>query len=114
MFQKLCHFFPETLQIQTNAYICSVFISTVYGKSLYTLKYLVFPICSQQSNEVNEKLLKAINDDRRIHMVPSIIRGVYFLRFAICASSTTSDDVVYAWKVIQEITAKVVQDMANS
>lgn len=69
---------------------------------------------SQQSNEVNEKLLKAINDDRRIHMVPSIIRGVYFLRFAICASSTTSDDVVYAWKVIQEITAKVLQEGATS
>ena len=42
-------------------------------------------------------------------MVPSIIRGVYFLRFAICASRTTSVDVEYAWKVIQEMAVKVLE-----
>ena len=63
----------------------------------------------QEDNKVNEALMKAINDDRRIHMVPSIIRGVYFLRFAICASRTTSEDVKYAWKVIQEIAKKILE-----
>ncbi|XP_052790248.1 aromatic-L-amino-acid decarboxylase-like [Mya arenaria] len=59
------------------------------------------------TNEVNEKLLKDINADGRIHMVPSIVKEVYFLRFAICASRTTSDDVRFAWNVIKELASKM-------
>ena len=74
----------------------------------------IYILYFQKSNEVNEKLLKAINDDRRIHMVPSIIRGVYFLRFAICASRTNLQDVNYAWKVILEMTEKVLKEQLDS
>ncbi|KAK3087862.1 hypothetical protein FSP39_011631 [Pinctada imbricata] len=56
------------------------------------------------SNELNEKLLKLINDDRRIHIVPSKVKDTYFLRLAICASRTTSQDVRLAWNVTREIT----------
>ncbi|XP_059166259.1 aromatic-L-amino-acid decarboxylase-like isoform X2 [Physella acuta] len=55
------------------------------------------------SNELNEMLLKKINNDRRIHLVPSKIKETYFLRFAVCASSTQASDVNYAWSVIKEI-----------
>lgn len=48
-------------------------------------------------------LLKKINNDRRIHLVPSQIKETYFLRFAVCASSTQASDVNYAWSVIKEI-----------
>ncbi|XP_071097325.1 aromatic-L-amino-acid decarboxylase-like [Haliotis cracherodii] len=58
-------------------------------------------------NAINEKLLKAINDDGRIHLVPSQMRKTYFLRFAICASRTNSDDVKLAWKVINELASKL-------
>ncbi|WAR30449.1 DDC-like protein [Mya arenaria] len=51
--------------------------------------------------------LKDINADGRIHMVPSIVKEVYFLRFAICASRTTSDDVRFAWNVIKELASKM-------
>ncbi len=51
-------------------------------------------------NEPNEKLLKRINDEGKIHMVPSKIGDVYFLRFAVCAASTDREHVEIAWNTI--------------
>ena len=50
---------------------------------------------------MNKELLKNINDNGRIHMVPCDLNGRYILRFVICARTTTEDDVLYAWKEIQ-------------
>ena len=36
-------------------------------------------------NEMNEKLNKRINDDRKIHITPSKIKDTYILRFAVCS-----------------------------
>jgi aromatic-L-amino-acid decarboxylase len=60
------------------------------------------------TNEQNKELLRSINEDGRIHMVPSESRGVYFLRFAVCATRTESSDIQYAWHVIMELTNKLV------
>ncbi|CAG5136399.1 unnamed protein product [Candidula unifasciata] len=62
-------------------------------------------------NSTNEALNKRINDDRRIHLVPSKVKGTYFLRFAVCASSTQSSDVTFAWSVIQDITGSVLKEI---
>ncbi|XP_033732723.1 aromatic-L-amino-acid decarboxylase-like [Pecten maximus] len=62
------------------------------------------------TNDRNEKLLKAINDDGRISIVPSSVKGTYFLRLAICSSKTNNDDINLAWKVISEVTAKLLQE----
>ena len=67
----------------------------------------------QGSNEVNEVLLKKINNDARIHMVPSKSKGIYFLRFAVCAAKTKSSDITYAWKVISEIAGKITGNNAS-
>ncbi|KAK3585055.1 hypothetical protein CHS0354_009906 [Potamilus streckersoni] len=64
----------------------------------------------KRSDEVNERLLKAINEDRRIHIVPSQTKDTYFLRFAICASQTTSEDIQFAWKVISEMADFVLKE----
>ncbi|XP_013088909.1 aromatic-L-amino-acid decarboxylase-like isoform X2 [Biomphalaria glabrata] len=61
------------------------------------------------SNEANEMLLKKINDDHRIHLVPSKIKDKFFLRFAVCATSTQPSDVGFAWSVIQELTHSLIQ-----
>ncbi|GFO20015.1 Aromatic-l-amino-acid decarboxylase [Plakobranchus ocellatus] len=58
-------------------------------------------------NARNERLYKMINDDRRIHLTPSKVKDIYFLRFAICASSTQMADVTYAWSVIKELAHKM-------
>ncbi|ESO82173.1 hypothetical protein LOTGIDRAFT_146670 [Lottia gigantea] len=59
------------------------------------------------TNEINEKLLKLISEDGRIHIVPSNFKEKYYLRFAVCATSTTSEHVQFAWKVITEMTDKL-------
>lgn len=56
------------------------------------------------SNETNEALLKQINDEGKIHMVPSQINETYFLRFAVCAASTERRHIEFAWDVILKTT----------
>ncbi|KAG4067045.1 hypothetical protein HA402_000036 [Bradysia odoriphaga] len=63
------------------------------------------------ANELNEKLLKRINGRGKIHMVPSKINDVYFLRMAVCSRFTTSEDMEYSWN---EVSAAADEElMAN-
>ncbi|XP_070532509.1 aromatic-L-amino-acid decarboxylase-like [Ptychodera flava] len=62
------------------------------------------------SNEINERLLKKTNESGKIHIVPSKLRDTYILRFAVCAASTTSKDVQYAWEVIQNLASEVLME----
>lgn len=54
------------------------------------------------TNEVNQTLLKEINNEGLIYMVPAIINDVYFLRFAVCAASTEYKHIEFAWKTIKK------------
>uniref|UniRef100_A0A8C7QDR6 Aromatic-L-amino-acid decarboxylase n=1 Tax=Oncorhynchus mykiss TaxID=8022 RepID=A0A8C7QDR6_ONCMY len=49
------------------------------------------------SNEVNETLLKRINNGRKIHLVPCQLSGQFVLRFAVCARTTESRHIREAW-----------------
>lgn len=60
------------------------------------------------SNEINEKLLKTINGRGLIHMVPSKIRDVYFLRMAICSRYTEKEDVELSWKEVKETADEIL------
>ena len=55
---------------------------------------------SKGSNELNEKLLKSITKEGLIFMVPGQINGCYFIRFAICASSTQLRHIQFAFDTI--------------
>lgn len=79
-------------------------VRSLHGPPRGTPLHTVF----QGTNEINEELLKAINKDRRIHLVPAQLRETYVLRMAICSSLTKSDDVTYAWKVIKEVYGNVI------
>ncbi|KAK3792870.1 hypothetical protein RRG08_039804 [Elysia crispata] len=57
-----------------------------------------------KNNDVNEELLKRINDDRRIYLTPSTSKGVFYLRFCIAVYTTDSKDVSFAWNIVQEQT----------
>ncbi|KAK6616924.1 hypothetical protein RUM43_014894 [Polyplax serrata] len=59
-------------------------------------------------NETNEKLLKAINDNGQIHLVPSKIKDTYFLRMAVCSRFTESEDIVLSWNEVQNMANKVL------
>jgi aromatic-L-amino-acid decarboxylase len=60
-------------------------------------------------NGPNEQLLKRINDEGKIHMVPSKIGDTYFLRLAVCAQSVEAKHVEYAWDVI----VKTAESLSN-
>ncbi|XP_029633174.1 aromatic-L-amino-acid decarboxylase [Octopus sinensis] len=62
------------------------------------------------SNEINEQLVKDINNDGRIHLVPSKCDDTFFLRFSICSNRTTYEDVQHAYKVITEIVEKILKN----
>ncbi|XP_043276522.1 aromatic-L-amino-acid decarboxylase [Venturia canescens] len=53
------------------------------------------------SNDVNEALLKKINGAGNIHLVPSKIEDMYFLRFAICSRFSESKDIQSSWREIK-------------
>ena len=60
------------------------------------------------SNEQNENLLKQITQDSKIYMVPSKINDIYFLRFAVCASSTETRHIDFAWENILKHTNAIL------
>ncbi|XP_067854783.1 aromatic-L-amino-acid decarboxylase [Heptranchias perlo] len=55
------------------------------------------------SNDLNKKLIKRINEMRKIHIVPCQLRDKFVLRFAVCARTVESKHIQYAWQNIKEI-----------
>jgi aromatic-L-amino-acid decarboxylase len=60
------------------------------------------------SNELNGNLLKALNEDKRIYLVPSMVKQKFILRLAICSWLTEEKHVQFAWNVIDEVTTKLL------
>ncbi|XP_060584603.1 aromatic-L-amino-acid decarboxylase-like [Ruditapes philippinarum] len=61
-------------------------------------------------NALTQRLLKNINEGRRIHMVPALVNEYYVIRFAVCAETAAEDDIKYAWKEI----ANAAEDLMSS
>ncbi|KAK9936865.1 hypothetical protein M0R45_013687 [Rubus argutus] len=53
-------------------------------------------------NNVNRKLLEAINASGNVYMTHSVVGGMYLLRCAIGATLTERKHIIMAWKVVQE------------
>jgi aromatic-L-amino-acid decarboxylase len=64
------------------------------------------------SNEVNECLLKSITKEGLIFMVPGKINDVFYIRFAICASSTETRHIDFAQNIISKH-ADIILNEAN-
>ncbi|KAL0273788.1 UNVERIFIED_CONTAM: hypothetical protein PYX00_006381 [Menopon gallinae] len=64
----------------------------------------------KMSNEINEKLYKRINDNGKIHLVPSKIRDIYFLRLAVCSRMTESSDMIAAWEEIKTLAEELLKE----
>ncbi|ROT66133.1 aromatic L-amino-acid decarboxylase [Penaeus vannamei] len=61
-----------------------------------------------ESNDVNDSLLKSINAGGVIHMVPSKAKDTFFLRFAVCSRFTEQADIVKAWQEVKKATEKIL------
>ena len=44
----------------------------------------------------------------KIYIIPAIVRDLYFLRLAICAERTTSEDIRRSFEVIKRATDRVM------
>ncbi|XP_076436434.1 aromatic-L-amino-acid decarboxylase-like isoform X1 [Babylonia areolata] len=53
-------------------------------------------------NALTERLLKKLREDHKIYLIPAMMKGVYFLRLAICGPFVISSDVKYSWDVIRQ------------
>jgi len=62
------------------------------------------------SNALNEKLLALINDSGRFHMVPSITKGQFIIRMAVCAEKACEQDMIDVWEGIQQMANLLLQD----
>lgn len=62
------------------------------------------------SNDLNEKLLKRINGRGKIHLVPSKVNDVYFLRMAVCSRFTSPEDMDISWNEVSEAATEVLAE----
>ncbi|CAH8593656.1 unnamed protein product [Dicrocoelium dendriticum] len=60
------------------------------------------------SNALNQLLTRAINESLRLHVVPGVVKDLYFIRFAICRENATSVDVEKAWHWIKQLALEIL------
>ncbi|KAF2975467.1 hypothetical protein EK904_012253 [Melospiza melodia maxima] len=61
------------------------------------------------SNELNEALLKSINDAKKIHLVPCHLREKFVLRFAVCSRTVESTHIKFAWQHISQLATDLLK-----
>lgn len=69
---------------------------------IFKYNTLYIRIIVQGSNELNEALLKEINERGKVYMVPSKVNGSFFLRMAICSRYTQIEDIDVTWNEVNE------------
>lgn len=65
------------------------------------------------SNAINEQLVHLIDSRKRIHLTPTTVNGIYLLRFAVCARTTESTDIEFAWNEIVTCTNRLLGNDCN-
>ena len=65
-----------------------------------TFRYRPRGIDDEALDRLNERLLEALNDDGRVYLTQTRVRGRYVIRFAIGQLYTTHAHVQHAWQVI--------------
>ncbi|XP_037955064.1 aromatic-L-amino-acid decarboxylase [Teleopsis dalmanni] len=61
------------------------------------------------SDKLNEKLLSAINESGKIHMVPANVNDKYIIRFCAVAQNAINEDIDYAWDVIVDFANELLE-----
>ncbi|CAJ0600536.1 unnamed protein product [Cylicocyclus nassatus] len=106
-------FIQETLRRQNNQAV--LFAKLVEDDDVFELfvpqhlGLVCFRIKNSQNQE-NEVLCAAINDDHRIHLVPSKAHNTFFLRLAVCSQLATEDDIRYAYNVCKEVRIRLLEN----
>ncbi|XP_075166491.1 tyrosine decarboxylase 2 [Haematobia irritans] len=86
----------------------------------HVLKDKRFEVCNQVklglvcfrllgSDKLNEKLLSAINESGKLHMVPACVNEKYIIRFCAVAQNATNEDIDYAWDTIVDFANEILE-----
>ena len=70
--------------------------------ALLTFRYRPRGLDDEALDRLNERLLNALNDDGRVYLTQTRVRGRYVIRFAIGQLYTTRAHVERAWQVITQ------------
>ena len=76
-------------------------------RSLALLNFRYAPAEAGALDELNERLLHAINDDGRIYLTQGSVRGAYAIRVSIGQTGTERIHVEQAWEVIEAAAARL-------
>ncbi|KRZ19819.1 Aromatic-L-amino-acid decarboxylase [Trichinella pseudospiralis] len=97
--RKMCRLAKELADLVVQDERFELVAPVILGLVCFRLK---------DTNEVNEKLYQLINNQRRIHVVSSVLRNVFVLRISISSALTESADISFAWKVISASATKLL------
>lgn len=62
----------------------------------------------QAPDTVNQMLLATINASGKLHMIPSMVKNKYIIRFCVTAENAMQADVEHAWNVIKEYASELL------
>ncbi|XP_031342801.1 aromatic-L-amino-acid decarboxylase-like isoform X2 [Photinus pyralis] len=66
------------------------------------------------ANELTQKLIDKISAARKIYVIPCYIQEYFVIRFAICARTTTIEDIHYSWaEIVSHVKATVPAEFTN-
>ncbi|KAJ8627258.1 hypothetical protein MRB53_020565 [Persea americana] len=68
----------------------------------------------EKANEMNKKMLEAVNASGRLYMTHAVVGGVYMIRFAVGGSLTEERHVNLAWQAVQEYADAMLGTGANT
>ncbi|KAJ8981624.1 hypothetical protein NQ317_000852 [Molorchus minor] len=64
------------------------------------LGLVCFRLLAQDS--VNQTLLAMVNASGKLHMIPSMVKNKYIIRFCVTSENATQEDIEHAWRIITE------------
>ena len=79
----------------------------VAPRSLALLNFRYAPAGADALDELNERLLHALNDEGRIYLTQNIVRGNYAIRISIGQTSTERIHVEQAWEAVKTAAARL-------
>nr|NP_001191536.1 histidine decarboxylase-like [Aplysia californica]AAP34326.1 histidine decarboxylase [Aplysia californica] len=59
-------------------------------------------------NELTEALLKRLNKEGKVHMVPASLKGKYVIRFTVTSQFTLESDIEKDWITITDMASKIL------
>lgn len=62
---------------------------------------------------VTRNLLATINASGKLHMIPSMVKGKYIIRFCVVAEHAKDADIEYAWSVITQCADDLIASLAK-